>query len=601
MPSYSPPVTDTRFVLDHVLNVHQHDGMDGFSTASPDIVSAVLEESAKFAAERLFPLNMSGDAEGCTRHPDGSVSTPSGFDAAYRDFVESGWTTLALPEAWGGQGLPVYLSTAVTEYIISANESFAMYPGLTAGAVEAMLIAASDGQKALYVPPMVTGRWTGTMNLTEPHCGTDLGLIRTKAVPQADGSYAITGAKIFISAGEHDLTENIIHLVLARTPDAPAGTKGISLFIVPKFLVNPDGSLGARNALSCGAIEHKMGIRASATCQMNYDGATGWLLGEENKGLAAMFVMMNAARLGVGLQGLSLAEIAYQNAALYAHERRQGRALKGAAEPDQPADLLHVHPDVRRMLMDMKAMTEGLRTLCLWGGLQVDLSRHAATPEARQDADDLLSLLTPVIKGYTTDRGFDVAVMAQQVWGGHGYIVDNGMEQYVRDARIAMVYEGTNGVQAMDLVGRKLPAHGGRGIQLFFRLVAEDVAAAKADERLAPLAEALEKANAQLQAATMWLMQNGLANPDNAGAAAAAYLHIAGIVATGLMWLRTAKAASGLLAKGEGDVAFLNAKLVTARYFAERIMPRAGALRREIEGGAEAIMALPAEAFLPAG
>jgi alkylation response protein AidB-like acyl-CoA dehydrogenase len=473
-----------------------------------------------------------------------------------------------------------------------------MYHGLTHGAIEALLAKGSDDQKRTYIPNMVSGKWTGTMNLTEPHCGTDLGLIKTKAVPQADGSHQISGTKIFISAGEHDLAENIIHLVLAKTPGAPEGSKGISLFVVPKYLVNDDGSLGERNAVSCGSLEHKMGIHGNATCVMNYDGATGWLVGEENKGLAAMFIMMNSARLGVGLQGLAQAEIAYQNAAHYAHDRRQGRALTGPAEPQEKADTLFVHPDVRRMLMEAKALTEGLRALMLWGALQVDLSHQAASEEERQAADDLLQLLTPVMKGYGTDKGFDVAVTAQQVFGGHGYIWENGMEQYVRDARIAQIYEGTNGVQAMDLVGRKLPMNGGRALQAFLKIVASDVAEAKANAKLAPVADALEKASGQLGAATMWLMQNAIKNPDNAGAGAVHYMHILGIVATGLMWLRMAKAAAALLDAGEGDAKFLEAKLITARFFAERIMPDAGSLRRKIEGGAESLMALDPEMFL---
>ncbi|HTH27243.1 MAG TPA: acyl-CoA dehydrogenase C-terminal domain-containing protein, partial [Sphingobium sp.] len=583
MPSYAAPVADTRFNLENVLRIERYADLPGFEGASADIIAAILEEAGKFAAERLFPLNRSGDAQGCTRQADGSVTTPDGFREAYADLVAGGWTTLGAPVAYGGQGLPMVLSTAVSEYLNAANQAFAMYAGLTSGAIEAILAVGSEAQKGLYVPPMVAGRWTGTMNLTEPQCGTDLGLIKTRAEPCADGSHAITGSKIFISAGEHDLAENIIHLVLAKTPGAPAGSKGISLFIVPKYLVGADGTVGDRNALSCGAIEHKMGIHGNATCAMNYDGATGWLLGEENKGLAAMFVMMNAARLGVGLQGLGQAEVAYQNAACYAAERRQGRALTGPAEPEQPADLLLVHPDVRRMLMESKALTEGLRALCLWGALQSDLAHHAPTPEERQAADDLLSLLTPVIKGFGTDKGFDVTVMAQQIFGGHGYITEVGVEQYVRDARIAMIYEGANGVQAMDLVGRKLALNGGRAIQLFFATVAEEIAATRAEPRLAPLAVALEKANGQLQAATMWLMQNAMTNPENAGAAAYAYMHMTGIVAVGLMWLRMAGAAVRALNSGEGDPAFLNAKLVTARYFAERVMPRAGALRRKIE------------------
>jgi len=597
MPTYTAPVRDTRFVLDSVIGLDRHANLPGFENAGADMVEAVLGEGAKFVEEVLFPLNQSGDAEGCTRHADGSVTTPKGFKEAYDQFVAGGWTTLSAPEEFGGQALPHVVSTAFEEYLISANMAFAMYNGLTMGAVSAILVKGSPEQKAKYLPKMVGGQWGGTMNLTEPQCGTDLGLIRTRAEPQADGSYAITGTKIFISSGEHDLTENIIHLVLAKTPGAPESSKGISLFIVPKFLVNEDGSLGARNGVTCGSIEHKMGIHANSTCVMNYDGATGWLIGEENKGLAAMFIMMNAARLGVGLQGLSQGEVAYQNAVQYAHDRRQGRALTGPAEPNEKADTLFVHPDVRRMLMEGKALTEGLRALCLWGALQVDLAHKAATEEERQAADDLISLLTPVIKGYGTDKGYEIATNSQQVYGGHGYIAEWGMEQYVRDARIAMIYEGTNGVQAMDLVGRKLAQNGGRGVQLFFKIVGEEIAVAKGNAKLADFAGALEKALGQLQAATMWLVQNGMANPNNAGAAAVPYLHLMGIVAVGMMWLRMATAADAALAAGTEDAAFMEAKLVTARFFAERIMPDAGALRRKIEGGADSLMALPVEAF----
>ena len=545
----------------------------------------------------MFPLNQVGDLEGCTRHDDGSVTTPTGFKDAYKQYCEAGWGTLSAPEEFGGQAMPHIVSMAFEEYMASGNMAFAMYPGLTHGAISSILAKGSQEQKEKFVPKMVSGEWTGTMNLTEPHCGTDLGLIRTKAVPNDDGSFAITGTKIFISSGEHDMAGNIIHLVLAKTPDAPDTVKGISLFIVPKFIVNDDGSLGERNMLSCGSIEHKMGIHGNSTCVMNYDGATGYLVGEENKGLAAMFIMMNVARLGVGQQGLGIAEVAYQNAVHYANDRRQGRALTGPKDLDQKADTLFVHPDVRRMLLDGKAFTEGMRALCLWGALQADLIHKAQTEEERQMADDLLSLLTPVIKGYGTDKGYEVATNAQQVYGGHGYIGEWGMEQYVRDARIAMIYEGTNGVQAMDLVGRKLAQNGGRAVQAFFKVVDEECADAKNNPKLADLAARLEKVNGELKAATMWFMQNGMANPDNVGAGAHHYMHIMGIVALGLQWLRMAEAAQAALDGGADNAPFYETKLVTARYFAERFMPEAGALRRKIEAGSEAIMALSPEMF----
>ncbi|MGH6697120.1 acyl-CoA dehydrogenase C-terminal domain-containing protein [Sphingopyxis sp.] len=600
MPVYRAPVQDTLFLLNDVLGIERYSNLPGFANASPDMIEAVLTEAGKFCEEVLFPINQSGDLEGCTRHDDGSVTTPKGFKEAYKAYSEAGWGLLTAPEEFGGQGLPHVIGFPVEEYRNAANQAFAMYPGLTQGATAAILVKGSDEQKATYVPRMISGEWGGTMNLTEPHSGTDLGMIRTRAVPNDDGSYAVTGTKIFISSGEHDLTDNIIHLVLAKTPDAPDSVKGISLFIVPKFLVNEDGSLGERNTLSCGSIEHKMGIHANSTCVMNYEGAKGWMVGEENKGLAAMFVMMNAARLGVGIQGLGQADVAYQNAVQYAQDRRQGRALTGPKDPQEKADPLFVHPDVRRMLMDGKATVEGLRALCTWGALQVDLAHVAETEEERQRADDLVSLLTPVIKGFGTDKGYEVATNAQQVFGGHGYIEEQGMSQYVRDARITMIYEGANGVQAMDLVGRKLAQNGGRAIQAFFAIVDEECGRAKSDEALADFATRLEKANGELKAATMWFMQNGMANPNNIGAGAHHYMHILGIVALGSMWLMMAEAAQKALAEGRGNKAFLEAKLVTARYFGERFLPDAGSLRRKIEAGSEAMMALTPEQFVAA-
>ena len=475
-----------------------------------------------------------------------------------------------------------------------------MYPGLTDGAIRAVVARGSDEQKATYLAKLTSGEWTGTMNLTEPHAGTDLGLLRTRAEPNGDGSYAISGTKIFISCGEHDMASNIVHLVLARLPDAPKGSKGISMFIVPKLLPDENGEPGERNSLSCGSIEEKMGIHGSCTCVMNYDGATGWLIGGEHQGLAAMFIMMNAARLWVGLQGLGQAEVAYQNGAFYALDRRQGRALTGPKDPSESADLLVVHPDVRRLLMDARAKTEGLRALILWTGLLTDLSHHAATEEERTQADDLIQLLTPVVKAVGTDIGYDVSTQMQQVWGGYGYVAENGMEQFVRDARIAMIYEGANGIQAMDLVGRKLPMKGGRAIQSFFALVDGEIDDAANDGAVREIAEALGKANGELKAAAMWLMQNAPENPDNAGSAAYAIMEILGLLSMGLMWLRMAKAAFAAIETGEGDKAFMEAKLLCARHFAQSQLPDAGALRRKLQAGAEVIMAMPAESFLRA-
>ncbi len=598
MPIYKAPVEDVQFLLNDVFHIERYDNLPGFADASPDVIPAILGEAAKFAEEVLTPLNRTGDLEGCRRHPDGRVTTPTGFKEAYKQLCDGGWIGISAPAEYGGQGLPATMTAIVNEFLISANIAFSMYPGLIQGAIAALLAHGSDAQKKTYLPKMIAGEWAGTMNLTEPHCGTDLGLLRSKAVPQGDGSYRITGTKIFISGGEQDLTSNIIHLVLARIEGAPAGTRGISLFVVPKILVTPDGSLGESNGVSCGSIEHKMGIHGNSTCVMNYDNALGWLLGEENRGLNAMFTMMNEARLGVGLQGLAMSEVAYQNAVAYAKERLQGRALTGAKAPEKAADPIIVHPDVRRGLLTMRAFNEAARALMLWLALNGDVTHRSGDAKARQAADDLMGLLTPVLKGVLTDTGFANTVMAQQIFGGHGYIAEHGMEQFVRDARIAMIYEGANGIQGLDLVGRKLGKDGGRAVTAFFGEVQGYIKDHSGDAALKPYVDALGKALGHLQQATLWFMQNALQKPDNAGAGSTDYMHLFGLVAFAYMWCRIVEAANAKLANGAtGDADRLKAKLVTGRFFIERMLPETAAHLARIQAGADTIMALPAEAF----
>ena len=596
MQTYKAPLRDMRFLLHEVFDATDPPPRPGEEALAPDLIDSILEEAGRFVEEVLAPLNASGDEEGC-HYENGVVRTPKGFKAAYDLFREGGWTALACDSDYGGQGLPESVNKLVEEMICSANLSFSLYPGLSRGAYQALRDHGAEDLKRRFLPKLASGVWSGTMCLTEPHCGTDLGMLRTRAVPQADGSYLLSGNKIFISAGEHDLTENIIHLVLARLPDAPAGSRGISLFLVPKFLPDAEGRPGARNGVLCTAIEHKMGIKASATCQLTFENAKGWLVGAPHRGLAAMFTMMNSERLSVGIQGLAIGEAAYQSAVAYARERIQGRSLSGVKNPDQPADPIIVHPDVRRMLLSMRAYTEGCRALGVWVAHALDAIERSAEPAAREKAEDFTALMTPIVKALFTDLGFDAASMGVQVYGGHGYIRDHGVEQYVRDARITMIYEGTNGIQALDLVGRKLGAHYGRFLRGFFHPVAAFIAAHKEDAAIGKMVHGLEKAFGALQLATAHIAEAGLRDPEEAGAAASEYLRLFGLVALGFMWARMAKTAAAKLASGAEDTAFYHAKLVTARFYMERILPQAGALYLAIKSGKQAMMALEEAAF----
>ncbi|MFQ6549717.1 acyl-CoA dehydrogenase C-terminal domain-containing protein [Aestuariibius sp. 2305UL40-4] len=592
MPIYDAPTKDMQFVLHDVLDVSAQD-IPGYEDLDREFTDAILGEAGKIAMEVMQPLNATGDEEGCVLE-NGVVRTPKGFKEAFDQVREGGWTALDCDPEYGGQGLPYVMSTAVGEMFSSANMAFNMYQGLTHGAYNAIHAHGSEQQKATYLPKMVSCEWGGTMNLTEPHCGTDLGLIRTKAEPQEDGSFRISGQKIWISAGEHDMCDNIIHLVLAKIPGGPDGVKGISLFIVPKFLVNEDGSLGERNSLSCGGLEKKMGIHGNATCVMNYDGAVGYLIGEEHKGMRAMFTMMNEARLGVGLQGYAQGVVAYQNALGFAKDRLQGRDATGVKAPEKPADPIIVHPDVRRNLMDQKSFVEGARAFTFWGASLIDRSHKAGDDEA----EAMISLLTPVIKGFLTDKGFETTVLAQQTLGGSGFTREWGLEQFVRDCRITMIYEGTNGIQSLDLVGRKLAQNGGKTVMAFFEMVKafikenEGNAALKAD-----FLDPLKAASKDLQAAGMYFMQNGMKNPNAALSGSYDFMHLFGHVCLGLMWARMGKAALTALEGGASDTEFYETKLATGRYYMARQLPMTGTHLARIESGAEPVMALEAANF----
>ena len=592
MAQYLPPLRDMQFVLHELLDVSSVLArLPAHEQVNRELIDQVLEEGGKLCSEVLFPLNRSGDEEGC-HYQDGVVTTPKGFKEAWEQFKAGGWPTLTCDPAYGGQGLPSIVGMPFNEMLESANQAWAMYPGLTHGAIEALHANGSDALKSLYLPRLVTGQWTGTMCLTEPHCGTDLGLLRTRAEPQADGSYKITGTKIFISSGEHDMAENIVHLVLARLPDAPAGSRGISLFVTPKFLPHADGSLGARNGVRCARIEEKMGIHGNATCVMDFDGATGFLVGEANKGLNAMFVMMNAARIGVGLQSLGLSEVAYQNSVSYAKERRQGRALTGPKEPDQSADPLIVHADIRRMLLTQKAYTEGGRAFAYWMAVTADEARHEPDAERRKAAEDMLALLTPIVKAFLTDNGFLCTNLAMQIYGGHGYIREWGMEQYVRDARINMIYEGTNTIQSLDLLGRKVLQDNGAKLRKFGALVTELVEAEGTNEDMAEFINPLADLGQKVEKLTMEIGMKAFQNPDEAGAAAVDYLRVVGHLVFSYFWARMAK-----LGLAHPEDPFYRTKLATARFYFAKLQPETAALIRSARAGSASLMALEADLF----
>ena len=595
MPDYKAPLRDMRFLLDEVFDFPASYAAQGASDATPDMVAAILEEGAKFCEQVLAPLNRSGDEEEC-QFDTGVVTTPKGFKEAFAQYAEGGWMGLSTDPTYGGQGLPQSLGLIVSEMVASANQSWAMYPGLTHGAMSAIHAHGSEEQKQTYLTPMTEGRWTGTMCLTEAHCGTDLGLIKTRAVPQVDGSYAISGSKIFISAGEHDMSENIVHLVLAKLPDAPAGTKGISLFIVPKFM--PAGAgVGARNAVSCGSIEHKMGIKASATCVINFDGASGFLIGEANKGLNCMFTMMNHARLGTGMQGLCLGEASFQGALKYANERLQMRALTGPKAPEKVADPIIVHPDVRRMLLTMKAFNEGNRALAYFTAQLLDQAHAGESEEQRHEAENLLALLTPICKAFMTETGLEATNHGMQVFGGHGYIREWGMEQLVRDCRIAPIYEGTNGIQALDLLGRKVLGSQGKLLLGFTKRVHKFCEAEAEHAQLKGYVAQLAGLNRQWGELTQKLGMAAMKNADEVGAASVDYLMYSGYVVLGYFWLRMAKVAQDKLDAGSDDAAFYQAKLATCAFYFKRLLPRTAGHLAAAEAGSECMMSLPAEHF----